>query len=96
MAKQDQAANDKTGKAGKWGADYSPPGGALDLNQLDGTLLCDALRHVLEEGDCLQLSLTSDGGACVVTVLSDNGRDKWVVPSTPALESVLRAIRDSH
>ena len=71
-----------------------PKQGTFNVTMLQDNeqALRDAITNVLENGDLISLSLTSDGGCLVICVMSDGDRVKEYVRTQEELTDVLMAL----
>lgn len=67
----------------------------LDMFELDGELLRDAIAAVVLEGDAILFGMTTDQGAVSTKILAEDGGARFYSATTEALEITLRAIRDA-
>lgn len=73
--------------------------GADAVLELPSHVLQDVVAAVLRVGDAIGFAATRDGGAVVITMLSDGGQDKLYCGSVDelieVLDSVLRIAQDA-
>lgn len=71
--------------------------GAIDgFSAVDGMLLRDAILAAIQSGAAVQLSLTRDWGALVVTVLDGNDRHKVYPTDAGEITQTLIDLRESY
>jgi len=68
--------------------------GGFDWRLVDVGILGACVASVTRAGDCISFSVTSDGGAGVVTILSTGAPVKKYPPSVQAAEALLKRLTD--
>lgn len=67
-------------------------GRTFDISRIDSELLRDAIQSVIENGDLISFTLTSDSGAICITVISGTDRNKAYASDTAGLADILGAL----
>ena len=70
----------------------SGPPKKFDLSRIDPATVSDAITAVLEAGDLISFTLTSDGGALCISVTCQGERYKTYCTSTSDAEDTLTAM----
>lgn len=87
-------AKEKASTGGKYGLSRTRDSHLLDVYQVDGELLRDAIAHVVLEGDAILFGMTRDQTALKVQLLTEGGSEELYVGTTESLEDALRIVRD--
>lgn len=90
----DPRGRKRAAPGGKYGLSRTKESHTLNMFEVDGELLRDAVAHAVNEGDALLFAMTRDGSALKVQVLSEGGSEETYVGTTESLEDALRTIRD--
>ena len=64
----------------------------VDFSQVEAESVKAAIHAVISDGDAISFSLTSDGGALAVTVLSGGERHKAYAHKISEIEDLLEAL----
>lgn len=94
-ANPEPRAKKRAAAAGKYGLSQTKGSHALNMFEVDGELLRDAIAHVVIEGDAVLFGMTRDQSAVKLQLLTDGGSEELYAGTTEALEDALRVVRDA-
>lgn len=65
------------------------------IRELDSHVLSETICTVLDVGDAISFATTRDGGAVVITMLSDGSVDKLYAATAGEMHETLESVRDA-
>lgn len=88
----------ESGTAGKYQRSRTSAGvahGAAAISGLDPAVLSETLSAVLGVGDAISFAATRDGGAVVITMLSEGTVDKLYAATVEELQETLQGVLEA-
>lgn len=94
--KPEPRAKKRAAAAGKYGLSQTRGSHSLNMFEVDGELLRDAIARIVIEGDAVLFGMTRDQSAVKLQLLTDGGSEEFYAGTTEALEDALRVVRDAQ